>query len=301
MTYKHKACGLTLCLPFPCPALPEAREDEATDVTLIEGIVPRTLEGAVAGTTGWEAAPGRFLLRAGRRAGRFLVQDGCRVVFHRSPAAEQTFVARLVADTVLVALLRQRGHLVLHAVAATGFGGAVAVAGESGAGKSTTLRALLDRGFQMLADDVVAIRLSANGRPEVLPGVARLYLTSESARRLGVSLEGLERDPFRRMKAALPTAPSMAPAPAPLNALFCLRPHAGARLTLERARGAAAFELLQSSVYGPMLASEHPALFPLAATIGGQTAIFRVKRPLKRWTAPELADAILAEQQELRA
>jgi hypothetical protein len=54
----------------------------------------------------------------------------------------------------------------LHAAAASRDGSAILLAGPAGAGKSTLLLRLIERGWCLLADDVVALR---PGRAEVLP------------------------------------------------------------------------------------------------------------------------------------
>lgn len=54
----------------------------------------------------------------------------------------------------------------LHAAAASRDGVAILLAGPAGAGKSTLLVQLIDRGWRLLADDVVAVR---PGRLEALP------------------------------------------------------------------------------------------------------------------------------------
>ncbi len=96
MAFTYTAYGLTLKTPFPCPALPAAPADAFPDVTVAYGAVPMKLANTVASddswTAGfcWQASPGRFLLRAGLRAVRFLVENGRRITVERSPAADGT-------------------------------------------------------------------------------------------------------------------------------------------------------------------------------------------------------------------
>jgi hypothetical protein len=71
-------------------------------------------------------------------------------------------------------------------------GRAIAIAADSGGGKSTTAAALLARGHELLADDVTALRLDGRS-PEVLPGYPQLKLTPAALRALGRSPEGLAR------------------------------------------------------------------------------------------------------------
>lgn len=95
-------------------------------------------------------------------------------------------------SVLLGVLLHQRGLLTLHASAAVVGGAAVAFVGEKGAGKSTTVAALHARGYPVVADDVVALDLSAS-EPKVLPGIPRLKLWPEAAAMLGMPPEALSR------------------------------------------------------------------------------------------------------------
>ena len=62
-------------------------------------------------------------------------------------------------------LIALRGHFVLHAAAVIVDGSAIVVAGDSGAGKTTTSRALVRAGAAPLAEDKVIVRPAA-GRSE---------------------------------------------------------------------------------------------------------------------------------------
>src|SRR5882724_10052885 len=93
LTESRTAYGLTLQLPFACPVLPLAGVDAIPDVTVIDGPVPRQLASAVAKDENWEAESGRFLLKAGRRAGRFLAVNGRLVTLQRGAAAEEEMLS----------------------------------------------------------------------------------------------------------------------------------------------------------------------------------------------------------------
>lgn len=78
---------------------------------------------------------------------------------------ETATLAHLILDHVLPIALARRGHAVLHAaVLARPSGGAYAVAGRSGWGKSTLASALVNRGHELLADDCAVITLDGAAR-----------------------------------------------------------------------------------------------------------------------------------------
>jgi hypothetical protein len=300
MSYTYHAYGLTIRVPFACPALTPADAGSAgIDVVVRERPVPRRLSAPWAGEASWDAAPGLFLLRGGPRAGRFLVEAG-NVTFERNAGCNDATLARCFTDQVLAALLRHRGLLVLHANAVAAPDGVIVIGGESGAGKSTTLAALLDRGCRMLSDDVTALR--PGGAPwcvDVLPGAAQTHLTEDAAKGLGYAVDPAQLQPWRRMKAAIPTHDGMASRAGRLRAMYVLRLSRGDDVAVSEASGGDKFRVLQECMYGPMFAEEHPALFPLMSTVVETVPFFWLERPDGRWSVGEVGDAILGSVPEL--
>jgi hypothetical protein len=290
--YAYAAYGITLAVPFRCPGLAAAPPGATPDVVVNLGAVPRELSSPVVRDARWDAAPGRFLLRGGPRAGRFLVEAG-RVTLQRNPGAEEDVMGRCFTDEVLPAVLRHRGLLVLHANAVLTPEGVVVLAGQSGAGKSTTLAALIARGCAMLADDVTAVGLARDGYSEVLPGVARVRLTAAAAGGLGYDLPAASPQPRGRLKSALATDGQMADSAGRLRTIYVLAPHTGPGLRLRELAGVEKFEALQSCIYGPTMAEDHPALFPLVRAVTATARVYRLDRPAGRWTVPQVADIVL--------
>jgi hypothetical protein len=301
MIYTYRAYGLTIRVPFPCPALTPADQRsgaDPADVVVREGPVSRRLRSPLASEALWDAAPGMFLLRGGRRAGRFLVTAGT-VTVERNPGCDDAVLARRFTDQVLAAVLRQHGLLVLHANAVAVPGGVIVLGGESGAGKSTTLAALLDHGCRMLSDDVTALRPGTEpGSVEVVPGVAQTHLTEDTAASLGYPVEPAQLQPWRRMKAAIPTGPGMASQAGRLRALYVLRRSPGDDVVVTPVSGRGKFHALQECLYGPAFAGDYPALFPLMSTVVATVPLHWLDRPQQRWSVGEVADAILGRVPE---
>ena len=377
MSFTYRAYGLTIRVPFACPALTPADEgtwQAGVDIVVRESQVPRRLPAPRAADESWDASPGSFLLRGGRRAGRFLIEAGT-VVFERNPGCDDAMLAQHFTGQVLAALLRLRGLLVLHANAVQVPGGVVVIGGDTGSGKSTTAAMLVRRGGRMLSDDVTALRpaqprpaeprpaelrpaelrpgelrpgeprpaelrqddprpgeprpgelrqdeprpaeprpgelRSAQPRPgelrqdesrpgcppgmvEVVPGAAQTHLARDAAETLGYPVTATQLQPWRRMKAAIPTHDVMAARAGRLRAVYLLRTSARDEVLVTPVTGTEKFLALQECLYGPMFAEEHPALFPLMSAVAAGVPIFRLDRPPSRWSVGEVADAILA-------
>ncbi|MCX6556471.1 MAG: hypothetical protein NTW95_03420 [Candidatus Aminicenantes bacterium] len=293
MLYTYIVYDLIVRLPFPCPPLTHAPEGATADVNVVDGTVPRTLAAPLAEGPMWQAEPGRFLFRGGKHAGDFLAEGGNCVTLERHPEAEEELLCFYFFDIVLAAILRQRGLLVLHANAAVTPNGAVAISGESGAGKSTTLAALLQHNCAMLSDDITTLRLENDGHVQVLPGMPLIHLSEDAAAGLGHDIAGLPRHRWRRLKAAIPTQTVMAMQPARLHALYLLQKNTDNDLRVQALTGAAKFAAVQTCVYGPLLPQEHPGQFPLFSAIAEQVTVSCIKRPDARWTVRDVINVIL--------
>lgn len=110
-------------------------------------------------TIEWESGFGRADLDLDRR-------QGILSVARPLPAA---IVAGLLDRWVLPAIIRLHGYFVIHASAVEVAGQALAFAGASGSGKSTSAAELSARGFPVVADDYVCV------------GVGKATLTGELA------------------------------------------------------------------------------------------------------------------------
>ncbi|MEH2349206.1 MAG: serine/threonine protein kinase [Nostoc sp.] len=116
--------------------------------------------------------------------------DGSQVWGFWSRDALFTDVVSLLLGCVLGHLLRLRGVTCLHASVVAVDDSAIAILGQSGAGKSTTAAALASRGFSVLADDIAAL-IPDEKRFWVQPGYPRLRLWPNSVKAIHGSIEDL--------------------------------------------------------------------------------------------------------------
>lgn len=114
-----------------------------------------------------------FEVQAGDGGGH-LMTYGQRARFHLSERSIGELVCepadledpswqRQLLDTVLLCASSLYGAQLLHAGAVLLPGGVAAIAGPTGAGKSTLTAALMRRGHTLLADDIVALDLDGDG------------------------------------------------------------------------------------------------------------------------------------------
>lgn len=188
---KYLAYGLTLQANQRLPGLVPAADPAAVDISadLMDSLHsqrPSPQVEAVAAGMEWRPQSQGSALHIWFRG------DG-QLDFHLDPQGTQIKatwdrsvleeVTGLLVGPVLASALRLRGILCLHACVIAIGSVAIAIVGESGAGKSTTAAALAARGYPVVADDVAALEPSS-AIWRVHAGYPRLRLWPETIRQL---------------------------------------------------------------------------------------------------------------------
>lgn len=176
-------------------------------------------------------------------------------------------------------LCHQRGAFPLHAACLDVGGRTVALAGATGAGKSTLALALLRRGHAVLADDLTVLRPQGDAI-DVLPSFARLKLWRDTLDAMGMGVSGLHRLRDRLDKFSLSPVGAFDPTPRRLDALFLLR--AGARPEMVAVPPVAAVPLVVDQVARPRIGrmlGRQAGLLDGAARIATRVPVARLVRP----------------------
>lgn len=184
-----RVLGLAVATTFPVPGLPpqgpaiEVLVERSTpwwdpsDATVLSDVRFADDRPAFRVDAG---PPGTWRFWGHGHGEAVVLEDGARVCCAFSEGAP---IARLLHGQVLPFLAGVRGFEVLHACAVVVGGQAIVVCAPSGTGKSTVLRALLDRGAGFLADDTVAVddALAAWAGPGVIgPDLEAADVAAES-------------------------------------------------------------------------------------------------------------------------
>lgn len=87
----------------------------------------------------------------------FMIRNGAQINYHLYEGYNRIHVNELIMDYCLGILLYQRNMLMIHGSGIYYKGKALIISGESGAGKSSLSDEMLERGYQLMADDIVAV------------------------------------------------------------------------------------------------------------------------------------------------
>lgn len=128
---------------------------------------------------------------------------------------------RLLVAQVLPFAAALQGLEVLHAGAVVVDGIGVALSGPSGSGKTSLALALVRRGAELLADDVLAVERAGDGLL-AHPGAPIAGIDLAEAERLGLQGEGEQPGVLAVSAREKVARAALAPGPVPLGALFLL-------------------------------------------------------------------------------
>ncbi|MDU2239835.1 MAG: aldolase, partial [Paenibacillus sp.] len=230
--------------------------------------------------------------------GIFCIQEGDMIQFTPAHGSDPNQVRLYLLGTCIGVILLQRRILPLHGSAIAINGKAYAVVGESGAGKSTLATVLLNRGYQLLSDDVIPVMFTEDDMPLVMPSYPRQKLWQESMSQLGMKSEDYQPLFERETKFSIPVASQFYPDPLPIAGIFELVKNQGDQLGFERIQGIERISVLsrhtyRKSVIAPLGLKEWH--FKTSVHLINRINLFRLIRPITSFTAHELADSILSE------
>ncbi|MBQ9120350.1 MAG: hypothetical protein IJY09_09915 [Lachnospiraceae bacterium] len=90
------------------------------------------------------------------------VTEGRKITYHAKEGANPIYLRTYLLGFGMAMLGLQRGILAMHCSAVANEKGAILIAGESGAGKSTMTTAFLSKGYRLMADDMAFVEKTEN-------------------------------------------------------------------------------------------------------------------------------------------
>ncbi|MET4697345.1 hypothetical protein ABIE65_000356 [Constrictibacter sp. MBR-5] len=290
----YRLFGLRISSDIRLPELQPFSADEPGDVEIRRGPVPAdgTEVGPKMGPFSHAAENALWLRVPG--VARYLIRDGGKLIYQPEGDIDEDSVRVFMLGTCIGALLAQRGHLVLHGNVFEVGGGCAVCVGSSGAGKSTLAARMLQRGHRIIADDVCPVDL--NGR--AIPGISRLKLWQDTARRLEIDTAALRRIRPNIAKFEMPLGDAFRAEPAPIRAIYVLTPWNQDRFTIADMSGIAKFQALRANSYrfrflkGMQLGPRH---FRQCRTLAADVPVAQVFRPRLGFDIDGLVDLILAD------
>ena len=248
-----------------------------------------------------------------------IAPGAARIVITWTRAVLPAHVITLLFSTVMNYLLYAHGRLALHASVVAWRDVAFIFAGAQGAGKSTTVTALIRRGCRVVSDDVAALARRPDGWA-IFPGQTGVRLTPQAQAALGVPVNAttplwprlpqIAEADYQQLNdkavVSFGDTPDLCSgsAPLPLAGIFLLPPRArmSAALSITTLPAAAAVPRLAGHLLTPAWLKQtvdQKRLITLA-DLARHTPVRVAERPDTLAALPQLCDALLDEMERLR-
>lgn len=227
----------------------------------------------------------------------FAIEGGTTITISPEKGADEDKLRLYVLGSCMGAILLQRKILPLHGSAVVIDNKAYAFIGDSGHGKSTLASSFIQRGFQLLTDDVIAVTLNDHNIPYVTPAYPQQKLWQESLDAFGMNSDQFRPVYDRETKYAIPVTSQFSNDTLPLAGIFELVKmnccHAGIRSIHKLER----LPLLYHHTYRNFFLPDKGLTkwhFDTTARLSGNIDIYQLQRPLHESTVHQLTDMVLS-------
>ncbi len=292
--------GLIFRSSVPLPLMPHSCDLGSVDVNVTFGPLPAPTAACLRAKPHFAMyADGTAILRSPHGI-RMLIDNGRMLRIEVPEGVDARLVQSWLIGPGLGLIMHQRGVPPLHACAVSRAGRAVALAGDSGAGKSTTARALMQRGHDLIAEDQAIIDPA---EAMLFPGVPDLRLWAVAAQRFGERTEEHARVGMHENKFTISSSRAQFDqTPRPLAALFVLSSELADMPVSTRLRAGPAAHALHRHIYRQRLATfmgRGAEMFGWATALAARVPVYAVRRPDDLSRLDELAAHIeqVVEQQ----
>jgi hypothetical protein len=262
------------------------------------GSVPTELEEGTKLSMWLQVAEARALVTL-PTGSRMLVTEE-EIVVQASPNASFTEVSYLMYSMGTRLVLSLRRQFSLHASAFMWSGFAVALIGQSMAGKSTALLGLRNRGFQPVVDDLLAVRLDEDQPLALCSGWRRpVHVRTETASAMPEWQDSPVLDPEVRWdQPRLAAAVTEDVCNVPLVCAIQLHVRSDAEaVTVEPLVGAMKLQVIKNTVdeFGQSsFGGRDVEFFTWASGVADRVPMYRITRPRSGWSLEQVLDEIEA-------
>lgn len=164
--FYYTAFGLIISSEIQFPELVVSENKEA-DVKITIGVTPKFIESPDFSNNGFTFTPTQFLQHI-EEVAYFYAEKGESIIVEQYKNADRKSLRIYLLCSAMSAIIHQRGMIPMHASGILTDEGVVLIIGDSGAGKSTIIKALSKKGHPIFTDDVCVLN-NQNGKIEGIP------------------------------------------------------------------------------------------------------------------------------------
>lgn len=225
-----------------------------------------------------------------------VVEQGNKIIYCMNQGGNIQYLQSYILGFGFAMLALQRRNLAIHCSALADDKGAILIAGESGAGKSTVTAALLEQGYRLMADDMVYVETGMDKQVMAKPAFPYQKLCRNVALEKGFDLEQLIYINEDKDKYLVPYQGSFSTEVVPVKVMLTLEIINGEKIEVKEAEGLEKFYLCSGNLFLRHLLLQQkyePYIGELCLQMAGAIPIYRIGRPDNRETSSEIIARVI--------
>ncbi len=176
--FYYTAFGFSIASEISFPELFVRKKTKLIDVQIKIGTTPRTIANGETPNPDLWITPDKYLIHF-KDAAYYYAENGKRIIVEPYKNAEPNSMRVYLLCNAMAAIIHQRKLIPLHASGIIINGGVALIVGHSGAGKSTTIKALTKKSHKIFTDDVCVLKLK-KGKVFAIPSYPMMKLWENS-------------------------------------------------------------------------------------------------------------------------
>jgi len=228
----------------------------------------------------------------------FLVSNGSEIIIDPDKKTSDKELRLFLLGSAMGAILHQRGFLPIHGNGIVINGECIIFAGHSGKGKSTLAAAFAQKGFQLISDDLCAIKIPAFSQPLVLPGHPHVKLWSDSLKQIRKRPEDHTQVRPDTDKFFVPMGTTYYPQALPIKKIYILHYHDQQSINFQTLNKLDSLVALKNHTYKHRMVkkmNQEKAHYLLCSKLAQTLSVTRVFRPKDFTMINTLIEKIILE------
>jgi len=176
--YYYTAFGFCIASEIHFPELLENSKTDTYDINIRIGPSPRNIENGITDNPELWITPEKYLIHF-KNVAYYYAENGNSIIIEPYENAEPKSIRIYLLCNAMAAIIHQRKLIPLHASGILTDDGVALIVGHSGAGKSTTTKALTIKGHKIFTDDVCVLKL-INEKVFAIPSYPMMKLWESS-------------------------------------------------------------------------------------------------------------------------
>lgn len=292
--YYYRLYGMKIATDMEFSQLVVCNDEQKIDIEICNGVIPENVLNHKEEQR-WDFGDEISWLE--NKTCYLVVENGKKLTYRLKPDGNRGLLQSFILGFGMSMLAMQRGILAIHCSALADEQGALLIAGESGAGKSTLTSAFMEKGYRLLADDMVWVEITEEQQIRVWPAFPFQKLCRNVALEKGYNLDELLYINEDKDKFLVPYQGEFKTEYVPLKGFLMLMIVRGEEVLCQKAEGLTKFHicannlflrhLLQAEKYDPKIGQK---CLKMAAGI----PIYCIGRPEGKDTTKQVIEQAIA-------